>query len=216
MVKLCKGITSRGEPCSLEVRNANGEYDESSDYCQFHRGGSSLTYHVNEKQLIAIEDAASDGVSVGDMAALMGVSTSTFYNIMRRDPRVAIAYRRGLAQTNREASSSLREKVLEGNLSATIFWLKSKAGWRDRDDHVSVIFEDEAQSKSDRSGSVALERFLDSLPLPMLRAFEDLMAKVDRGEEVELDPALATELKGYLESENPGGDNPGGGEDDES
>lgn len=75
-------------------------------------------------------------MSINDIADYFGIGTETLANIRDRQPEVDIAYKRGAANAKTRSASKLFRyiddpELNQTNLSATIFYLKTKGGWVD-------------------------------------------------------------------------------------
>lgn len=81
--------------------------------------------------LAEVERLASLGLTREQIATSLGVSESTFYNRMRAEEAFAEAVKRGEALGISTVASKLMEQINEGNTTAMIFFLKSRAGWRE-------------------------------------------------------------------------------------
>jgi len=81
--------------------------------------------------LAEVERLASLGVTRGQIAAALGASASTVYNRLRDDEEFSEAVKRGEALGIGAVASKLMDQINEGNTTAMIFYLKSRAGWRE-------------------------------------------------------------------------------------
>lgn len=70
-------------------------------------------------------------LTIAQMADFFEVSEATFNNIKNRDPRVAIAYKKGRAQVAGKIGGTVIQQALAGNLTACFFYLKTQCGWRE-------------------------------------------------------------------------------------
>lgn len=84
-----------------------------------------------EIDLDEVERLASLGLTREQIALSLGVSTSTLYNRLRDDEEFAEAVKRGEAMGISAVASKLMDQINEGNTTAMIFFLKSRAGWRE-------------------------------------------------------------------------------------
>lgn len=87
----------------------------------------------NDEQLAQVE-ALSAFLTVPQMADYFGIGRTTFFKIMERQPEVEVRYKKGFARSIEFSATKLQEKIKAGNLSAIIFHLKTKGGWRETDD----------------------------------------------------------------------------------
>jgi len=72
-------------------------------------------------------------LSKGQLADFFGVSENTFREIEKRQPEVSEAYKKGRAIVIDEIAESLIEKAKGGSEPAAMFFLKTQAGWREKD-----------------------------------------------------------------------------------
>lgn len=79
-----------------------------------------------------IEKLAAEGVPKRDVARLLGVSPDTWYRVINNGRSdIADAYERGKAKNCHVLSNTLMKAALKGNITATIFMLKARHGWRE-------------------------------------------------------------------------------------
>jgi IS30 family transposase len=67
------------------------------------------------------------------IADYLGISRTVFYDIMKRDEEVSERYKRGRAYEVVDYARNLRAQSDSGNTAATIFYLKTQAGWKEED-----------------------------------------------------------------------------------
>ena len=66
------------------------------------------------------------------LAKYYGVSTKTLQTRFKDNPEWRDAYDQGRADTVRKVGAALVKKAMDGNLTAMIFYLKTQAGWWDK------------------------------------------------------------------------------------
>lgn len=81
--------------------------------------------------LAEVERLASLGLTREQIASSLGASASTVYNRLRDDEEFSEAVKRGEALGIGAVASKLMDQINEGNTTAMIFYLKSRAGWRE-------------------------------------------------------------------------------------
>lgn len=59
------------------------------------------------------------------------IPSRTFRAIMQRDEAVSAAYKKGSANAIGKVAQSLLKSATEGNITAQIFYLKTRGGWRE-------------------------------------------------------------------------------------
>lgn len=81
--------------------------------------------------LAEVERLASLGLTREQIASSLRASASTVYNRLRDDEEFSEAVKRGEALGIGAVASKLMDQINEGNTTAMIFYLKSRAGWRE-------------------------------------------------------------------------------------
>ena len=67
------------------------------------------------------------------LADYFGMSENTFRAVEERQPEVFEAYKKGRAKAPSMVAGHLIKQIQSGNTAATIFWLKTQAGWKEQD-----------------------------------------------------------------------------------
>jgi len=79
--------------------------------------------------------------TVGELAETMtqkqiadhfGISSATFERILRRQDDVMMAYKKGKSSKIQYVASKLMDKIEDGDLTAIIFFMKTQAGWTEK------------------------------------------------------------------------------------
>lgn len=70
-----------------------------------------------------------------EIARALGIAVSTFYAKKAESEAFQEAVKRGRAKANIFVGGKLMEQIREGNTTAIIFYLKSRAGWKEADRH---------------------------------------------------------------------------------
>lgn len=65
------------------------------------------------------------------IADFLGIGRTTFFAIFSRDEDLSERYKRGKARAVGAVAQSLVTKARAGNVTATIFFLKTQGGWRE-------------------------------------------------------------------------------------
>lgn len=78
-----------------------------------------------------IEELASTGLTIEQVANNLGVSRQTFYNKAKENSEIMESYERGKAKGINAITNALFKKALQGNVSAQIFFLKCIGGWKE-------------------------------------------------------------------------------------
>jgi len=90
--------------------------------------GSGLIKNLN---LEHIEKMAEAGMSRQQIGQWYGVTGQRIGQLVEEHPDLDEAFTRGLAKGIEKASNGLMKLIEEGNLIATIFYLKCQAKWRE-------------------------------------------------------------------------------------
>ena len=85
-----------------------------------------------EIDLKAVEDAAADGLTEGEVAARLGISQQTITRRKKDSVDFVDAIKRGQARAHAEVSSQLFKKVRRGDLGAIIWYEKTRKKYSDR------------------------------------------------------------------------------------
>lgn len=80
---------------------------------------------TDEKRRIARE-LSGLGVPQDSICHILGISKNTLHAHYRADLDL------GMAEANAKVSGSLFKLIEQGNVAATIFWLKSRCGWSEK------------------------------------------------------------------------------------
>lgn len=94
-------------------------------------------------QMTQLEQLAGLGLTMEDLGDFFGMSDSTLRRRMKEDPIVLQAYKRGVARANARITGTLFQKAVNGNVTALIFWCKTRLQWRTGDGIAKGTVEDE-------------------------------------------------------------------------
>nr|DAK23383.1 MAG TPA: Sf6 terminase small subunit gp1, octamer, DNA-binding, CAPS buffer.65A [Caudoviricetes sp.] len=92
--------------------------------------GGRPAFVMDDEKLAQIE-ALGSVLSIEQIADYFGIGKTTFYRVVERQPEVMERYKRGQAKAIGSVAQSLLTQAREGNLTAAIFYLKTRAGWRE-------------------------------------------------------------------------------------
>ena len=123
-----------------------------------------------------VEHHAATGTLHQQIAKLVGVSLNTLKKYYAEELEL------GLARANAVISGTLFAEAKKGNITACIFWLKTRAGWRET-------------AKLEHSGSTSVEvRQVDATKLSDATLTELMAARADIHADIHADvPAHAPE-----------------------
>ena len=96
-------------------------------------GGGRPPVVFDEKQITQVEALASV-LSKKQLADYFGICENTLREVESRQPEVSEAYQKGRGKAIASVGMNLISQAKKGNTAATIFYLKTQAGWKE--DHV--------------------------------------------------------------------------------
>ena len=83
--------------------------------------------------LAKVEVLASQGLTHAQIAACLEISETTLYEKKKQLTEFSETIKKGRAKGIQKVSNALFEAALSGNVTAMIFFLKTKAGWKEPD-----------------------------------------------------------------------------------
>ena len=90
---------------------------------------------INEDQVQLVREWAGYGLTVGQMAAMLGMSKDTFERRVKEDNCLSAALEKGRANAIIDVSKSAYGQATSGKTPAmTMFWLKCRAGWKESEE----------------------------------------------------------------------------------
>lgn len=89
-----------------------------------------------------VAELASKGLTNDQLSTALNIGTTTFYENQSDFTEFADTIKRGRANGIATISNALFEKAKEGNVVAQIFFLKCKAGWREREAYTFEAIDD--------------------------------------------------------------------------
>ena len=91
------------------------------------QAGKGIPYHPTDEQRQWVKTMVATGAEHGMIAHMLGISHDTVQRHYGEELKT------GAAEANAAIASRLFEDARAGNTVAQIFWLKCRAGWRDKD-----------------------------------------------------------------------------------
>lgn len=82
-----------------------------------------------------VEELAEICQNEAEIAYAIGVCPRTFLTKKQQSPEIQEALERGRARANTFVAGKLMQTIKDGNVTAMIFWLKSRGGWMETDRH---------------------------------------------------------------------------------
>lgn len=86
---------------------------------------------LTDEQIIQVEALAAY-LTCEEISKYFGISSTTFNEIKNRQTEVSVAYKKGTVKTTVDIASSLISKAREGDTPSQIFYLKTRAGWSEK------------------------------------------------------------------------------------
>ena len=96
---------------------------------EVNKGGRPRTT-LTPEQIEEVEKLAAV-LNQTQLCDFIGVPARTFREIMARDEEVSAAYKRGCAKAVSSVAQSLLQSARDGNITAQIFYLKTRGGWKE-------------------------------------------------------------------------------------
>ena len=85
------------------------------------------------EKLQLLEEWSTQGLYIKDIAAKMGISVTTVYDWMNKNPEIAAAIKKGRDKSIDMVENALFKSAINGNVTAMIFYLKNRAPERYKD-----------------------------------------------------------------------------------
>lgn len=123
---------------------------------------------LTPEQVSQVEALASV-LSLEQVADYLGMSKTTFYAIMERDPAVCERYKKGKARAIGAVAQGLLKKARDGDTTSAIFYLKTQAGWKEGMDK-QIIDHTSSDGSMTPKGSINIGELSDSAMAEILKA----------------------------------------------
>lgn len=123
---------------------------------------------LTPEQVSQVEALASV-LSLEQVADYLGMSKTTFYAIMERDPAVCERYKKGKARAIGAVAQGLLKKARDGDTTSAIFYLKTQAGWKEGVDK-QIIDHTSSDGSMTPKGSINIGELSDSAMAEILKA----------------------------------------------
>ena len=92
--------------------------------------GGRPKIELSRKQKGEVETLAAV-LTTEQIADYFGISRRVFFDILDRDKEVSALYKKGKARAVGFVAQNLMQKARGGDLGAQIFYLKTRAGWKE-------------------------------------------------------------------------------------
>lgn len=93
--------------------------------------GRKKRVEITDEVIKQVEFLSGRGLTEYQIAAYFGISDVTFQTYKNDNPKLMETLRKGKSKTISFVSGQLIEQIRRGSTSATIFYLKCQAGWKD-------------------------------------------------------------------------------------
>ena len=123
---------------------------------------------LTPEQVSQVEALASV-LSLEQVADYLGMSKTTFYAIMERDPAVCERYKKGKARAIGAVAQGILKKARDGDTTSAIFYLKTQAGWKEGMDK-QIIDHTSSDGSMTPKGSINIGELSDSAMAEILKA----------------------------------------------
>ena len=97
-------------------------------------------FEITEAIMKKAEDYAAKGLTIDQIAAVLGISDATIYERQHEYPDFYDALKRGRGTGIANVTSALYEKAtVDKDNTAMIFYLKNRAGWVDKQETTTTV-----------------------------------------------------------------------------
>lgn len=86
---------------------------------------------ITPEMIKKAESLAAQGLTQEQIASVLGIGKSTFYEKVKQYPELLEAIKEGKDKGIATIANALFNKAKSGDNTAMIFYLKARAGWRD-------------------------------------------------------------------------------------
>ena len=97
--------------------------------------GQRSVYEVTPELISKVEALAATGLTIEQICSVIGWSHDTLYRKKKMHSELSDALKRGQHRGIATITNALFQNAKKGNLGAQIFYLKNRAGWRDKSEH---------------------------------------------------------------------------------
>jgi hypothetical protein len=106
----------------------------SAEYEKKHpskRYGRERTFEITDEVLKTVEVLGGRGLTVKQICDYFGTNDCTWYQRCSEFPELKVAFKMGKSKQIAHVSGKLIEQINDGSTQATIFYLKTQAGWKE-------------------------------------------------------------------------------------
>ena len=87
----------------------------------------------SDMQLDEVQDLSAS-LSIQQIADYFGISKTTFYEVVKRQPELLERYKQGRARRIGQYAALVHQYILEGDKDMLKFYLRMQAGWNEKDE----------------------------------------------------------------------------------
>lgn len=103
---------------------------------------------LSNDQLLIVKNAAVMGMTHEQIAKLLDISVTTLRRMIKRDEKLKHYMERGKSLADTFVMGKLLELIDKGNVASTIFYLKTRCGWKETEKkEIEMIPKDEIVSE---------------------------------------------------------------------
>jgi len=96
--------------------------------------GQRSVYEVTPALISKVEALAATGLTIEQICSVIGWNPNTLYKKKKAHNELSEALKRGQDRGVATITNALFQNAKQGNLGAQVFYLKNRAGWRDKFD----------------------------------------------------------------------------------
>ena len=87
---------------------------------------------IDNDLCLKAESLAAQGLTADQIASVLGMGESTLYEKQKQYPEISEAIKKGRSKGIATITNTLFNKAKSGDNTAMIFYLKNRAGWKDK------------------------------------------------------------------------------------
>lgn len=100
---------------------------------------------LSDQQIEEVSELAESGLNCEQIANYFGIGETTFFELKKKNNKISEAYKKGRAAGLKKATGLLWSKMLDGDTTSIIFYLKTQGRWSEKN-NLNVISEDGSMS----------------------------------------------------------------------
>lgn len=103
---------------------------------------------LSDEQIKEVAELAESGLNCDQIANYFGIGETTFFELRKKDSRISEAYKKGRSAGLKKATGLLWSKMLDGDTTSIIFYLKTQGRWSEKN-NLNIISEDGSMSPNE-------------------------------------------------------------------